>query len=188
VALAVLAILLRNVFFERFVREWRSSSNVADDLVRDLAAGTAGADDIRRAIERTAEAMARRDKRFADGNKEDPELVKRLAQQLVPQARTRVVDACYFAWLDQPNAGPDNRILKGLLDGFAKETIFRFQRTLAVGNLQQRERLPTAAAALAKVDSRAALDFLDTVRRRAQRRGEDDLRQKADDVIHNLRP
>lgn len=186
VMLAVVAVILRSWFFEPFVREWHSPTDVAGQLVNDLAGGAAGAEDITRAVEKVAEDMARKDKRVAGQEEEKPELLKRLMREQLPQARKRVLDACYFAWLEHPEADPHDRILKALLEESADDTILRFKRTLAVGNLEQRERLLVATAALARVDRQATLEFLGILKARAQRRGEAELTRRAEELMHAL--
>jgi len=178
--------MLRDVFFEPFIREWHSPTNVAEELVRDLAAGDAGAADIARAAAKVADEIAQKDGRLAGRQQEQPDLLKRLTAEHLPQARKRVLDAAYFAWLEHPEADPHDRILNALLEESTDEMILRFKRTLAVGNLEQRQRLLTAASALAHVDRPAALEFLRHLRQRAQRRAEADLMRRADESIHAL--
>lgn len=160
--LAGLAILLRDVFFERYVREkYPPLTGQVERLARDLAIGRAGADDVRAMADKLAVQPAR--------GVHDPQAARQAALD-------QLVSSLYGTWVSDPAIDQKNLLRICLLSDFSGTTIQRVRITLAVGNAFQRRRaVEFLTAPPAHVDSSEVMGLLRYAAQRAERRGESDL-------------
>lgn len=171
-ALAGLSLPLRDVFFERYVREkYPPLTGQAERLTHDLAAGRAGAEEVRT----LADGLAARP---AGGDRER-EAARRAALD-------QLIWTLYGAWISEPALDPKNILRNCLLNDFSGSTIQRVRITLAVGNAFQRRRsVEFLTAPPARADSSEVADLLRYAAQRAERRGEGEIAALANAALGN---
>jgi hypothetical protein len=162
--LAVVALAVRNVFFESYVREsYAPLSEAPESLLTRL--------------ERTATPAKR---------SEDEEE----SAQAAPDSKELADwDALFSLWMNPHPDAPSEQRVRRLLWTREEPTLDRVRTTSVVGNRSQRARalelLASVPAARVRNDAIRLCRF---VRERARRRGERDLFTRAEQVFRSLSP
>jgi hypothetical protein len=184
-ALAIVTLCLRSVFFERFVYDKHPKlEEPLATLAQDLAAGRAGTAQIDDAIKEEAKRKARPSR--VPGDPSEP---------LPPEvARMMVLDVLYGAWLaDSPEepSDPLGKLARELMTSYSSDTLALVKRTLTVGNPEQRLRAVELLALSVGSSERTrqeAAELAEYACARATRRHEPELAQQASAVLAQLRP
>jgi hypothetical protein len=172
VMLAVLALCLRDIFFEKYIREkYPPLGEASGALVTRLAAGRGSVEDLDKLAEEQAKQRAG----------EFP------VERVYPQVQNELMDAVYGAWIEDPERDPDGNLARRLLSAKAEFIIARIRRTLAAGSPGQRLRaVEWLALGPPKDHETEWLDLALWARARSQRRGETELANRAGAVVHQL--
>lgn len=175
IALSVVTWILRSHFFEPYVRQLPVKTLTGAETLTDrLRSGVAGAHEVHAALERLVDNLL--DK---PGTKELPTIPEqrdeyraKAKQQVLPEAREKLVASLYWAWLDQSSVDGNDRLLEQLLVTMPDAVVQNLHRTLVVGNAQQKQRafqglLQAQRSGIAQADA-----VIEYAQRKARRRGE----------------
>jgi hypothetical protein len=172
VALAILAICLRGILFERFIREkYPPVSDRIDVILRNVARGEGSALQL--------ESLAR--ERVESQTSQVP------IQTRYVRALDEIMDAVYGAWIEEPTLDARGSLGRSLLSSEPSLIIARIRRTLAAGDLRQRSRVVEFLALGPPTDQQQEwLDLCRHAHTNAWRRGETELADRAVAVLRQL--
>lgn len=182
IALAVVAILSRDILFEPYVREkYPAADAETRRFLEDLIEGEARIESLEKLIDREAERLAQRQGPIGEQDRET------LADRQRAKAVEQVLAACYGYWMMHRRSEKEDRILAALLGQYEQEMVDLLQRTLVVGNFEQKLLALDGVNWLNQENSHQALRLLDYARQQALRRGDTRIIAKCDQILSEMK-